>query len=57
MYQKIFEQGKIGNVTFKNRLVMSPMGTSLAEMDGSREAAVTTNDALISFSPVLSGIS
>ena len=35
MYQKIFEQGKIGNVTFKNRLVMSPMGTSLAEMDGS----------------------
>ena len=28
-----------------------------AEMDGSREAAVTTNDALISFSPVLSGIS
>ena len=35
MYSKIFEQGKIGNVTFKNRLVMSPMGTSLAEMDGS----------------------
>lgn len=35
MYQKIFEQGKIGNVTCKNRLVMSPMGTSLAEMDGS----------------------
>ena len=35
MYSKIFEQGKIGKVTFKNRLVMSPMGTSLAEMDGS----------------------
>ena len=35
MYSKIFEQGKMGNVTFKNRLVMSPMGTSLAEMDGS----------------------
>ena len=35
MYSKIFEQGKIGNVTFKNRLVMSPMGTSLADMDGS----------------------
>ena len=35
MYQEIFKQGKIGNITLKNRLVMSPMGTSLAEMDGS----------------------
>ena len=35
MYQEIFKQGKIGNITPKNRLVMSPMGTSLAEMDGS----------------------
>ena len=35
MYQKLFEKGKIGKVTFKNRLVMSPMGTNLAEMDGS----------------------
>lgn len=34
MYQEIFKQGKIGNITLKNRLVMSPMGTSLAEMDG-----------------------
>lgn len=31
MYQEIFKQGKIGNITLKNRLVMSPMGTSLAE--------------------------
>ena len=30
MYQEIFKQGKIGNITLKNRLVMSPMGTSLA---------------------------
>ena len=43
MYSKIFEQGKIGNVTFKNRLVMSPMGTSLAEMDGS------TSEDMIAF--------
>ena len=35
MYQEIFKQGKIGNITLKNRLVMSPMGTNLAEMDGS----------------------
>ena len=28
MYQEIFKQGKIGNITLKNRLVMSPMGTS-----------------------------
>jgi 2,4-dienoyl-CoA reductase-like NADH-dependent reductase (Old Yellow Enzyme family)/thioredoxin reductase len=34
MYSKIFEQGKIGNVTMKNRLVMSPMGTGLANLDG-----------------------
>ena len=33
MYQEIFKQGKIGNITLKNRLVMSPMGTSLAETD------------------------
>lgn len=26
MYQEIFKQGKIGNITLKNRLVMSPMG-------------------------------
>ena len=28
MYQEIFKQGKIGNITLKNRLVMSPMGTN-----------------------------
>lgn len=35
MYDKIFEPGKIGNVEIKNRLVMTPMGTNLAELDGS----------------------
>lgn len=35
MYQKLFESGNIGKVTLKNRLVMSPMGIGLAEMDGS----------------------
>ena len=29
MYEKLFTPGKIGNVTVKNRLVMSPMGLSL----------------------------
>ncbi len=34
MYEKLFSQGKIGNVTLKNRLVMAPMGIGLAELDG-----------------------
>lgn len=35
MYEKIFSEGKIGKLTLKNRLVMSPMGVGLAELDGS----------------------
>lgn len=34
MYEKLFSQGTINGVTFKNRLVMSPMGIGLAELDG-----------------------
>ena len=34
MYEKLFEKGRIGNVELKNRLVMTPMGTNLAELDG-----------------------
>lgn len=34
MYDKLFSEGKIGNLTLKNRLVMSPMGIGLAELDG-----------------------
>ena len=34
MYDKLFEKGCIGNVEIKNRLVMTPMGTNLAELDG-----------------------
>ena len=34
MYEKLFQKGKIGNVELKNRLVMTPMGTNLAELDG-----------------------
>lgn len=35
MYDKLFSEGKIGKITLKNRLVMSPMGIGLAELDGS----------------------
>ena len=35
MYDILFQKGKIGNVELKNRLVMSPMGSNLAELDGS----------------------
>ena len=34
MYDRLFSQGKIGSVTLKNRLVMSPMGIGLANLDG-----------------------
>lgn len=34
MYEKLFSRGQIGNVELKNRLVMTPMGTNLAELDG-----------------------
>ncbi|MFA9376560.1 MAG: acetoacetate decarboxylase family protein [Lachnotalea sp.] len=43
MYQKLFEQGNIGNVIIKNRLVMSPMGCGLANLDG------TPSDDMIDF--------
>ena len=32
MYDILFQKGKIGNVELKNRLVMSPMGSNLAEL-------------------------
>lgn len=34
MYELMFTPGKIGNVELKNRLIMSPMGTGLANLDG-----------------------
>ena len=34
MYEQLFSEGKIGAVTLKNRLVMSPMGIGLANLDG-----------------------
>lgn len=34
MYNKLFEEGRIGKVMIKNRLVMSPMGCGLANLDG-----------------------
>jgi 2,4-dienoyl-CoA reductase-like NADH-dependent reductase (Old Yellow Enzyme family)/thioredoxin reductase len=33
-YQNIFKEGKIGNLTLKNRIVMPPMGTNLAGPEG-----------------------
>jgi 2,4-dienoyl-CoA reductase-like NADH-dependent reductase (Old Yellow Enzyme family)/thioredoxin reductase len=33
-YQNIFKEGKLGNLTLKNRIVMPPMGTNLAGPDG-----------------------
>lgn len=33
-YTKMFEPGKIGNVTIKNRVVLPPMGTGLAYFSG-----------------------
>ncbi|MBM4763791.1 FAD-dependent oxidoreductase [Bacillus sp. B15-48] len=33
-YQNIFKEGKIGNLSLKNRVVMPPMGTNLAGSEG-----------------------
>src|SRR5699024_11025544 len=33
-YEELFKPGKIGKMQLKNRIVMSPMGTSYAESDG-----------------------
>ena len=33
-YEKLFSKGKIGRITIKNRAVMSPMGTEMAEFNG-----------------------
>ncbi|WP_094607676.1 NADH oxidase [Sporomusa silvacetica DSM 10669] len=43
MYKKLFSPGQIGNLTLKNRLVMSPMGTGLANLDG------TPSDDMIAY--------
>ena len=43
MYDKMFSPGQIGKVTLRNRLVMSPMGIGLANMDG------TPSDEMIAF--------
>ena len=40
MYTKLFSPAKIGNVTVKNRLVMSPMGTGIANIDGTPSEAI-----------------
>ena len=33
-YEKLFEKGKIGKLTLKNRIVMPPMGTGFAAASG-----------------------
>jgi len=33
-YEKLFEKGRIGNLTIRNRAVMSPMGTDMADTNG-----------------------
>ncbi len=33
-YPNLFKEGKIGNLTLKNRIVMPPMGTNLAGLEG-----------------------
>ena len=33
-YEKLFEKGRIGGLTIRNRAVMSPMGTDMADTNG-----------------------
>ena len=34
MYEKLLSEGKIGNLTLKNRVIMAAMGVDCAEPDG-----------------------
>ena len=40
-YTKLFEPGRIGNLEIKNRIVMTAMGCSLAEINGEAGARIT----------------
>jgi 2,4-dienoyl-CoA reductase-like NADH-dependent reductase (Old Yellow Enzyme family) len=33
-YPHLFSEGQIGNLTIRNRIIMAPMGTLLAQADG-----------------------
>ena len=33
-YEKLFKKGRIGGLTIRNRAVMSPMGTDMADTNG-----------------------
>ncbi len=43
MYEKLFEAGQIGGLKLKNRLVMTPVGVGLANLDG------TPSDEMIAY--------
>ena len=43
MYEKLFSEGKIGNLTIRNRYVMEPMGHHIADENGD------TNDRTVAF--------
>ena len=40
-YEKLFEKGKIGKLTLKNRIVMTPMGTGFAAASGEASEEIT----------------
>ena len=40
-YKKLFEKGKIGKLTIKNRIVMPPMGTGFAAASGEASEEIT----------------
>ena len=40
-YEKLFEKGKIGKLTLKNRIVMTPMGTGFAATSGEASEEIT----------------
>lgn len=40
-YEKLFQKGKIGKLTIKNRIVMTPMGTGFAAASGEASEEIT----------------
>ena len=58
--QKLFQPGCIGEMTFKNRIAMPPMGTNLASEDGQvtdRLPPRASSKSNIATGPVLGGSS
>ena len=47
-YDKLFEKGRIGTLVLKNRGIMMPMATDLADKNGIRSATIRSGPKAVS---------